>query len=76
VNTEGLRGTHRLAIRLIADATLIPRRAKLTLTLASSSLAQNPGNLLYLDLPMPAKAKVSLGPARLTLPVLEKPVSK
>ena len=25
-------------------------------TLGSSSLAQNPGNLLYLDLPMPATA--------------------
>ena len=76
MNTSGLRGTHKLSIRVIADATLIPRRAKLTMTLASSSLAQNPENLLYLDLPMPTKAKVSLGPARLTLPVLKKPVSR
>jgi esterase/lipase len=76
VNTSGLSGRHKLTIRLIADATLIPRGAKLTLTLASSSMAQNPGNLLYLDLPMPAKARVSLGPARLTLPVLRKPVSR
>jgi hypothetical protein len=76
VNTTGLRGAHRLTIRLVDDATLIPRRAKLTLTLASNSLAQDPGNLLYLDLPMPAKAKVSLGPAQLTLPVLRRPVSR
>jgi fermentation-respiration switch protein FrsA (DUF1100 family) len=76
VNTSGLRGKHRLTIRLINDATLIPRRAKLTLTLASSSLAQDPGNLLYLDLPMPARAKAVLGPARLTLPVLKRPVSR
>jgi predicted acyl esterase len=76
VNTAGLRGRHRLAIRLINDATLIPRRAKLTLTLASSSMAQDPSNLLYLDLPMPAKAKVSLGPAQLILPVLRIPVSR
>jgi len=76
VNTSSLRGKHKLTISLINDATLIPRRAKLTLILASSSMAQNPENLLYLDLPMPAKAKVSLGPARLTLPVLKKPVSR
>ena len=76
VNTSGLRGRHKLTIRLLDAATLIPRNAKLTLTLASSSLAQNPGNLLYLDLPMPAKARVTLGPARLTLPVLRKPVSR
>ena len=76
VNTTGLRGRHRLTIRLINDATLIPRRAKLTLTLASSSMAQDPGNLLYLDLPMPEKAKISLGPTQLTLPVLRRPVSR
>ena len=76
VNTTGVRGRHKLTIRLLDAAPLIPRNAKLTLTLASSSLAQNPGNLLYLDLLMPAKAKVSLGPARLTLPILRKPVSR
>jgi fermentation-respiration switch protein FrsA (DUF1100 family) len=76
VNTAGMRGTHKLAIRLLSDATLIPRGSKLTLTLASSSLAQDPGNLLYLELPMPARARVSLGPARLVLPVLRKPVSR
>jgi esterase/lipase len=76
VNTANLRGMHRLTIRLLDDATLIPRGSKLTLTLASSSLAQDPGNLLYLDLPMPAGAKVALGPAQLTLPVLRKPVSR
>jgi hypothetical protein len=46
------------------------------LTLASSSLAQNPGNLLYLNLPMPRAARITLGPARLTLPILRKPVSR
>jgi fermentation-respiration switch protein FrsA (DUF1100 family) len=76
VNTSGLRGTHTFTIRLLDDATLVPRGSKLTLTLASNSLAQNPGNLLYLDLPMPAKARISLGSARLYLPVLRKPVSR
>jgi predicted acyl esterase len=76
VNTASLRGKHRFTIRMIDGATLIPRGSRLTLTLASSSLAQDPNNLLYLDLPMPPRAKVTLGPARLELPVLRAPVSK
>lgn len=76
VNTAGLSGTRRLAIRLIDTATLIPKGARLKLTLASSSLAQNPGNLLYLHLPMPRIARITLGPARLTLPILRTPVSR
>jgi predicted acyl esterase len=75
VNTTGLSGTRELTIRLIDTATLIPRGARLRLTLASSSLAQNPGNLLYLNLPMPPAARVVLGRARLTLPILRAPVS-
>src|SRR5205823_5171386 len=76
INTAGLRRTRKLTIRLLDDATLIPRGSKLTLTLAASSVAQDPGNLLYLALPMPPKAKVVLGPAQLVLPVLRKPVSR
>jgi fermentation-respiration switch protein FrsA (DUF1100 family) len=76
VNTAGLAGTRRLAIRLIDTVTVIPKGAQLRLTLASSSLAQNPGNLLYLNLPMPRTARVTVGPARLTLPILRKPASR
>ncbi len=76
VNTSGMSGSHTLTIRMIDDATLIPRGSTLTLTLASNSLAQDPNNLLYLDLPMPAGAKISLGPAQLVLPVLRKPISR
>jgi predicted acyl esterase len=76
VTTAGLSGKRKLTIRLIDTATLIPRGARLRLTLASSSLAQNPGNLLYLNLPMPSAARVSLGPLRLVLPILRKPVSR
>ncbi len=76
VNTAGKRGARWLTIRLLDDATLIPRSSKLTLTLASSSMAQDPGNLLYLDLPMPSAARITLGPAQLTLPVLRSPVSR
>ena len=76
VNTSGLSGRRRLTIRLIDTATLIPAGARLRLTLASSSLAQNPANLLYLNLPMPRAARIALGPVRLTLPILRKPVSR
>jgi fermentation-respiration switch protein FrsA (DUF1100 family) len=76
INTAGLSGKRRLAIHLIDTATLIRQGARLTLTLASSSLAQNPGNLLYLNLPMSHGARVTVGQARLLLPILRKPVSR
>jgi predicted acyl esterase len=76
VNTAGLRGRHRLTIRMIDDATLIPGGSRLRLTLASSSLAQDAANLLYLNLPMPAAARISIGDVALTLPVLRRPVSR
>jgi predicted acyl esterase len=76
VNTTGLKGTKHLTIRLIDTATLIKRGARLTLTLASSSTAQNAGNLLYLNLPMPRTARVTVGPAKVMLPILKTPVSR
>jgi len=76
VNTTGLKGKRKLAIRLIDTATLIPQGARLRLFLASSSLAQNPANLLYLNLPMPKTARVTIGSASLVLPILRKPVSR
>jgi predicted acyl esterase len=76
VNTTGLKGTRRLTIDLIDSATLIKRGSRLTLTIASSSTAQNAGNLLYLNLPMPSAARVTLGAAKLTLPILKTPVSR
>jgi predicted acyl esterase len=76
INTSAMSGTHMLTIRMIDDATVIPRGSTLTLTLASNSLAQDTNNLLYLDLPMPAGARISLGRVQLTLPVLRKPISR
>ncbi len=76
VNTTGLKGTKHLTIRLIDTATLIKRGSRLTLTIASSSTAQNAGNLLYLNLPMPRSARVTVGTAKLTLPILKTPVSR
>jgi predicted acyl esterase len=69
-------GSRSYRIVLGNQATFVPRGSRLTLTLASSSLAQNPGNLLYLDLPMAAGARVTVGPARLVVPALTKPVSR
>ena len=76
INTSGMNGPRTLTIRMIDDATVIPRGSTLTLTLASNSLAQDPNNLLYLDLPMPPAARISIGSAQLVLPVLRKPVSR
>lgn len=76
VNTTGLSGNRRLTIALIDVATLIPRGSRFRLYLASSSLAQNPGNLLYLNLPMPSSARVKLGAARVVIPILRSPVSR
>ena len=69
-------GASTLTIRLIDQATLIPKGSKLTVTLGTSSLAQNPGNLLYLDLPLPDAAKLAVFSATLDVPVLRTPVSK
>ena len=52
VPTTTLRGTTRtLTIRLLSQATTIPRGSRFRLTLAGVSTAQNPNNLLYLTGP-------------------------
>ena len=53
-------GKHNYAIKLITQMTLVPAGAKLYLTIGSSSLAQDPGDLLYLQLPMPATARLTI----------------
>ena len=69
-------GTRKVTIRLIDQATFLPKGSRLTLTLASSSTAQATSNLLYLDLPMAAGARVRVGTAVLKLPGLRTPVTK
>ena len=69
-------GARKVTIRLINQATYIPKDSRLTLTLASSSTAQSASNLLYLDLPMAASARVRVGTAVLELPGLRTPVTK
>jgi predicted acyl esterase len=70
------RGSLNYRIVLSNQATFVPRGSRLTLTLASSSLAQDPGNLLYLDLPMASGAKATVGVVTLVVPGLTKPVSR
>jgi len=41
----------------------------------SSSLAQSPANLLYLDLPMPPAARIRVGSAVVVVPALQTPIS-
>jgi predicted acyl esterase len=69
-------GSRAVTIRMIDQATAIPRGSRLRLTLASSSTAQSSSNLLYLDLPMPASARARVGAAVLRLPGLQTPVTK
>jgi predicted acyl esterase len=60
---------------LISDATLIPRGAKLRLTLSWTSTAQSSGNLLYLT-GVPVGSSLTLKKVSLTLPVLARPLSR
>ena len=68
-------GAQKVTIQLVNQATFVPRGSRLTLTLASSSTAQSPSNLLYLDLPMAPTARARVGTAVLKLPGLRTPVT-
>ena len=68
-------GAQKVTIKLSNQATFVPRGSRLTLTLASSSTAQSPSNLLYLDLPMAPTARARVGTAVLKLPGLRTPVT-
>ena len=72
--TSGRPVTYHIALG--SQATFLPKGSRLTLTIGSSSLAQSPGNLLYLDLPFPAAARLSVTGGRLRLPHLATPVSR
>jgi hypothetical protein len=69
-------GARKVTIQLVNQATFVPKGSRLTLTLASSSTAQSPANLLYLDLPMAPTARARVGTAVLKLPGLRTPVTK
>jgi predicted acyl esterase len=64
----------RVTIRLLDQVVAIPAGARLRLTLAATSTAQNPANALYL-LGVPDGSRVRLGRISVTLPILRKPIS-
>jgi predicted acyl esterase len=67
--------TRTVNIRLISQVTTIPKGSRLELTLAGTSTAQSPGNLLYL-VPVRQGAKITLGTVQLAIPALKKPISR
>jgi pimeloyl-ACP methyl ester carboxylesterase len=70
----GARPTN-LTIRLIAQVTRIPASSRLELTLAGTSTAQNPGNLLYI-VPVPQRARITIRDVTLAMPTLRTPISR
>jgi len=69
-------GKRTYRIVLGNQATFLPKGSRLQVTIGSSSLAQSPGNLLYLDLPFPATARLAVTGGSLRLPQLATPVSR
>ena len=65
---------HAISIKLISTAVAIPRGARLTLTLAGASTAQNPANLLYL-VTLPATQRLTVGNVTVRLPLLKTRIS-
>jgi hypothetical protein len=62
-------------IPLLATAVRIKSGARLRLTLAATTTAQNQANLLYL-IGVPTGGRLAVGTATVTLPLLKKPVSR
>ena len=73
VPTRAGRQTYRIG--LSDQATFVPRGSRLTVTIGSSSLAQNPGNLLYLDLPFASSARLRVTGGSVRIPALATPIS-
>jgi predicted acyl esterase len=62
-------------IRLISTVKKIPAGSRLELTLAGTSTAQNPANLLYL-VPVPQRARITVRNVSLAIPFLRTPVTR
>jgi predicted acyl esterase len=63
-------GRHAYTIQLLDQATVVPKGSRFEVLLSSSTLAQDPGNLLYLELPMPGAARLTIERAELRVPFL------
>jgi hypothetical protein len=68
------RAPRTVTFKLISDANLIARGARLRLYLGATSTVQSPRNLLYLK-PVPDDSQLSIREVRLNLPVLRKAIS-
>ena len=66
--------TRTVTIRLLSTATRIPHGSRLELTLAGTSTAQDPGNLLYL-IGVRDGSRLRVRDVELRLPVLRRPIS-
>jgi pimeloyl-ACP methyl ester carboxylesterase len=76
VRTASLgRRSQTLTIRLMSTSTPIPARSRLRVTLAATSLAQDPDNLVYLQ-SAPAGSTLTIRRVSLSVPVLRTPVSR
>jgi fermentation-respiration switch protein FrsA (DUF1100 family) len=64
-----------VSFKLISDANLIARAAKLRLYLGATSTVQSSANLLYLKF-VPDGSQLTIRKVRLTLPVLPKTISR
>lgn len=74
--TPTLSAKSRLVtIRLLSQATTIPRGSRLRLTIAGASTAQHPTNLLYPS-SVPGGARAAIGEVKVVLPVLRRPISR
>ena len=73
VPTRARRQTYRIG--LSDQATFVPRGSRFIVTIGSSSLAQSPGNLLYLDLPFASTARLRVTGAGVRIPALATPIS-
>ena len=75
-HTPTLSARKRLVtIRLLSQATTIPRGSRFRLTIAGSSTLQRSDNLLY-PTSVPSASRVSIGEAKVVLPVLKRPISR
>jgi alpha-beta hydrolase superfamily lysophospholipase len=63
-----------VTFKLLSWATTLPAGSRVTLTLAGTSTAQDPANLVYLAA-VPDDTHLTIGKVALALPVLKKPVS-
>jgi predicted acyl esterase len=75
-HTPTLSARKRLiTIRLSSQATTIPRGSRFRLTIAGASTLQHQDNRLY-PVAAPSAARVTIGEAKIVLPILRRPISR